>query len=159
MSFNEFSTMLIFYLILLIIALYHYPQWIEATPMNFLTARRYNSDTQGGSYHHINVNYFKTSPDGYRYFNVGVLMASKLDSPFDLERCGPAVDLALSEINLKFLKQHRIRLTKVQGRYVINFIPYCCFFFFFYFFYYNLLKIKRRYENVIKKIFYCNHSC
>lgn len=49
-------------------------------------------------------------------FNVGVLMASHLDSPFDLERCGPAVDLALERINEEFLKSHRIRLKKVQGR-------------------------------------------
>lgn len=54
--------------------------------------------------------------DGFRYFNVGVLMASHLDSPFDLERCGPAVDLALERVNEEFLKSHRIRLKKVQGR-------------------------------------------
>lgn len=45
-------------------------------------------------------------------------MASKLDSPFDLERSGPAVDLALEEINEKFLKGHKICLRKVQGRFV-----------------------------------------
>lgn len=43
-------------------------------------------------------------------------MASHLDSPFDLERCGPAVDMALEEINDKFLAHHRIRLRKVQDR-------------------------------------------
>lgn len=48
--------------------------------------------------------------------NVGVLMASHLDSPFDLERCGPAVDLALERVNTEFLQEHRIRLRKVQGR-------------------------------------------
>lgn len=50
-----------------------------------------------------------------RVYNVGVLMASHLDSPFDLERCGPAVDLALAEVN-EFLSVHRVQLRKVQGR-------------------------------------------
>lgn len=50
------------------------------------------------------------------YYNVGVLMASRLDSPFDLERCGPAIDLALEEINEKFLSHHDVRLQKVQER-------------------------------------------
>lgn len=49
---------------------------------------------------------------------VGVLMASRLDSPFDLERCGPAVDLALDKVNEKFLAHHGVELQKVQGRYV-----------------------------------------
>lgn len=52
----------------------------------------------------------------FRYYNIGVLMASRLDSPFDLERCGPAVDLALEEVNDKFLMQHGIQLRKVQAR-------------------------------------------
>ncbi|XP_025989515.1 atrial natriuretic peptide receptor 1 isoform X1 [Solenopsis invicta] len=51
-----------------------------------------------------------------RTYNVGVLMASHLDSPFDLERCGPAVDLALEEVN-EFLKVHSVQLRKVQGSY------------------------------------------
>lgn len=51
-----------------------------------------------------------------RYYNVGVLMASHLNSPFDLERCGPAVDLALDRVNEIFLKVHNIQLRKVQGR-------------------------------------------
>ncbi|KYN34878.1 Atrial natriuretic peptide receptor 1 [Trachymyrmex septentrionalis] len=51
-----------------------------------------------------------------RVYNVGVLMASHLDSPFDLERCGPAVDLALEEVN-EFLKVHNVQLRKVQGSY------------------------------------------
>lgn len=50
-----------------------------------------------------------------RVYNVGVLMASHLDSPFDLERCGPAVDLALTEVN-EFLSLHNVQLQKVQGR-------------------------------------------
>ncbi|KAK9745678.1 Receptor family ligand binding region [Popillia japonica] len=59
-----------------------------------------------------------TAPDiNYKYYNVGVLMASHLDSPFDLERCGPAVDLALEEVNERFLSQHRIKLRKVQASY------------------------------------------
>ncbi|CAH2235371.1 jg5939 [Pararge aegeria aegeria] len=44
-------------------------------------------------------------------------MASRLDSPFDLERCGPAVDLALDKINKKFLAHHNVELQKVQGSY------------------------------------------
>ncbi|CAH2089754.1 unnamed protein product [Euphydryas editha] len=44
-------------------------------------------------------------------------MASRLDSPFDLERCGPAVDLALDKVNEKFLAHHNVELQKVQGSY------------------------------------------
>lgn len=70
-----------------------------------------------------------------RVYNVGVLMASHLgkclqrkgkilettpsahqDSPFDLERCGPAVDLALDQINKRFLSPHNIRLVKKKAR-------------------------------------------
>lgn len=58
--------------------------------------------------------------DGWIDLNVGVLMASHLDSPFDLERCGPAVDLALERVNQDFLQSHKIRLRKVQGRCVFN---------------------------------------
>lgn len=54
-----------------------------------------------------------------RVYNVGVLMASNLDSPFDLERCGPAVDLALAEVN-EFLSVHKVQLHKVQARYENN---------------------------------------
>ncbi|XP_063540737.1 atrial natriuretic peptide receptor 1 [Cydia strobilella] len=50
-------------------------------------------------------------------YKVGVLMASRLDSPFDLERCGPAVDLALDKVNEKFLAHHGVELQKVQGSY------------------------------------------
>lgn len=59
----------------------------------------------------VNVEY-----NNFQYYNIGVLMASRLDSPFDLERCGPAVDLALEEVNDKFLRHHRIQLRKVQAR-------------------------------------------
>ncbi|XP_055376635.1 atrial natriuretic peptide receptor 1 isoform X2 [Condylostylus longicornis] len=52
-----------------------------------------------------------------KVYNVGVLMASHLNSPFDLERCGPAVDIALSVINTEFLNPHNITLKKVQARY------------------------------------------
>ncbi|CAH1111228.1 unnamed protein product [Psylliodes chrysocephalus] len=52
----------------------------------------------------------------FRYFNVGVLMASQMNYPFDLERCGPAIDMALEEVNEIFLAQHKIRLMKVQSR-------------------------------------------
>ncbi|XP_002006469.3 atrial natriuretic peptide receptor 1 isoform X2 [Drosophila mojavensis] len=52
-----------------------------------------------------------------RVYNVGVLMASHLDSPFDLERCGPAVDLALDQINKRFLSPHNIRLVKKKASY------------------------------------------
>lgn len=54
--------------------------------------------------------------NGMRIYNVGVLMASHLDSPFDLERCGPAVDLALKKINEEFLRPHNVTLNKVQAR-------------------------------------------
>ncbi|VVC92776.1 unnamed protein product [Leptidea sinapis] len=50
-------------------------------------------------------------------YKVGVLMASRLDSPFDLERCGPAVDIALEVVNEKFLAHHGVELQKVQGSY------------------------------------------
>ncbi|XP_068620544.1 atrial natriuretic peptide receptor 1 [Battus philenor] len=50
-------------------------------------------------------------------YKIGVLMASRLDSPFDLERCGPAVDIALDKINDKFLAHHNVELQKVQGSY------------------------------------------
>ncbi|XP_061384289.1 receptor-type guanylate cyclase gcy-28 [Danaus plexippus] len=50
-------------------------------------------------------------------YKVGVLMASRLDSPFDLERCGPAVDLAMEKVNKKFLAHHNVELQKVQGSY------------------------------------------
>ena len=53
---------------------------------------------------------------GMRHYNVGVLMASRLDSPFDLERAGPAVDMALEHINKHFLSHHNITLHKVQAR-------------------------------------------
>ncbi|XP_060805716.1 atrial natriuretic peptide receptor 1 [Amyelois transitella] len=52
-----------------------------------------------------------------KVYKVGVLMASRLDSPFDLERCGPAVDLALDKVNEKFLAHHGVELQKVQGSY------------------------------------------
>lgn len=54
--------------------------------------------------------------DGFKIFNVGVLMASKLDTPFDIEKCGPAVDMALEEINRKFLAHHKVRLVAVRDR-------------------------------------------
>ena len=64
------------------------------------------------NYYVINLEDYETP---MRVYNVGVLMASHLDSPFDLERCGPAVDLALTEVN-EFLAFHNIQLQKVQGR-------------------------------------------
>jgi hypothetical protein len=54
--------------------------------------------------------------EGVRVYNVGVLMASSLDSPFDLERAGPAVDMALELVNKEFLSHHNIRLHKQQAR-------------------------------------------
>lgn len=64
-----------------------------------------------------NLNYRSSEKfEETRYYNVGVLMASHLNSPFDLERCGPAVDLALERVNEIFLKVHNIQLRKVQGR-------------------------------------------
>ncbi|XP_070492916.1 atrial natriuretic peptide receptor 1 isoform X2 [Chironomus tepperi] len=58
--------------------------------------------------------------DGYKIYNVGVLMASHLNSPFDLERCGPAIDIGLERINREFLDHHKVFLNKVQQSY-----PYC----------------------------------
>jgi hypothetical protein len=57
------------------------------------------------------------SLEGMRVYNVGVLMASSLDSPFDLERAGPAVDMALELVNKEFLSHHNVRLHKQQARY------------------------------------------
>ncbi|XP_050326322.1 atrial natriuretic peptide receptor 1 [Bactrocera neohumeralis] len=71
-------------------------------------------DRQGHVVKRENIEYDLT---GLRVYNVGVLMASHLDSPFDLERCGPAVDLALDVINREFLKPHKIKLRKVQASY------------------------------------------
>uniref|UniRef100_A0A182MJD1 Receptor ligand binding region domain-containing protein n=1 Tax=Anopheles culicifacies TaxID=139723 RepID=A0A182MJD1_9DIPT len=53
----------------------------------------------------------------YTVYYVGVLMASHLDSPFDLERCGPAIDLALELVNQSLMKMHNVRLSKVQRSY------------------------------------------
>ncbi|XP_061514003.1 receptor-type guanylate cyclase gcy-28 isoform X2 [Anopheles gambiae] len=53
----------------------------------------------------------------YTVYHVGVLMASHLDSPFDLERCGPAIDLALELVNQSLMKVHNVRLSKVQRSY------------------------------------------
>lgn len=36
--------------------------------------------------------------------------------PWNLERCGPAIDLALERINNNFLDHHKIFLNKVQAR-------------------------------------------
>uniref|UniRef100_A0A182SAB6 Uncharacterized protein n=1 Tax=Anopheles maculatus TaxID=74869 RepID=A0A182SAB6_9DIPT len=54
----------------------------------------------------------------YTVYYVGVLMASHLDSPFDLERCGPAIDLALELVNQSLMKMHNVRLSKVQRRHL-----------------------------------------
>lgn len=62
----------------------------------------------------------KLVEEQFTYYNIGVLMASRLDSPFDLERCGPAVDLGIQKINEMFLKHHKIKLNKVQERCVIE---------------------------------------
>ncbi|KAH1000920.1 hypothetical protein HUJ04_013189, partial [Dendroctonus ponderosae] len=64
-----------------------------------------------------NAHQMRHVEEEFRYYNVGVLMASNLNYPFDLERCGPAVDMALEEVNEKFLAQHRIKLLKVQKSY------------------------------------------
>ncbi|XP_035776449.1 atrial natriuretic peptide receptor 1-like isoform X2 [Anopheles albimanus] len=53
----------------------------------------------------------------YTVYYVGVLMASHLDSPFDLERCGPAIDLALDIVNHSLKKAHNVQLLKVQAAY------------------------------------------
>jgi hypothetical protein len=52
--------------------------------------------------------------DDYSLFSDIIIL--RLDSPFDLERCGPAIDLGLERINEQFLAQHKIYLNKVQAR-------------------------------------------
>ena len=47
-------------------------------------------------------------------------MTTNLNSPFDLERCGPAVDLALEKVNREILSVHNVELHKIQARYVIS---------------------------------------
>nr|XP_022900873.1 atrial natriuretic peptide receptor 1-like [Onthophagus taurus] len=84
-------------------------------PLEILLVFVFKSTECYGNYHSVTLS--TESTDQYRYYNVGVLMASHLDSPFDLERCGPAVDLALEEINDRFLAHHRIKLRKVQASY------------------------------------------
>ncbi|XP_068144161.1 atrial natriuretic peptide receptor 1 [Drosophila tropicalis] len=64
-----------------------------------------------------NLNQIQNDISYMRVYNVGVLMASHLDSPFDLERCGPAVDLALDQINKVFLRPHNITLVKKKASY------------------------------------------
>uniref|UniRef100_A0AAG5DSY2 Receptor ligand binding region domain-containing protein n=1 Tax=Anopheles atroparvus TaxID=41427 RepID=A0AAG5DSY2_ANOAO len=55
--------------------------------------------------------------NNHTVYYVGVLMASHLDSPFDLERCGPAIDLGLELVNQELKKAHNVKLKKVQGSY------------------------------------------
>lgn len=107
---------------------YTYLLWQNESQLDYETNGNYESDVIStsleGDYFGEPRNYTKRSVSSktttldteMTIFNVGVLMASHLDSPFDLERCGPAVDLALERVNEEFLKSHRIRLKKVQGR-------------------------------------------
>lgn len=75
-----------------------------------------NSTLEAGSVSRIQRSNPDLENNNFTEYNVGVLMASHLDSPFDLERCGPAVDMALEEINERFLASHKVRLQKHQGR-------------------------------------------
>jgi atrial natriuretic peptide receptor A len=45
-----------------------------------------------------------------------LLITYSTDSPFDLERCGPAIDIGLERINREFLDHHKVFLNKVQKR-------------------------------------------
>lgn len=53
---------------------------------------------------------------GFTHYNVGVLLVSGTGSSFDLEKCAPAVDMALETVNEVYLRPHKIRLNKVQNR-------------------------------------------
>lgn len=75
-----------------------------------------NNTSEAGSVARIQRSNPDLDNNNFTEYNVGVLMASHLDSPFDLERCGPAVDMALEEINERFLASHKVRLQKHQGR-------------------------------------------
>ncbi len=54
---------------------------------------------------------------GFSHYNVGVLLVTGTGSSFDMEKCAPAVDMALQTVNEIFLRPHKIRLNKVQNRY------------------------------------------
>lgn len=98
----------------------------------------FGDESSERTWHPVKREVFEFDELGMRIYNVGVLMASHLsknikrlfikvlrinivvkDSPFDLERCGPAVDIALGIINEEFLKPHNVTLRKVQRRYVV----------------------------------------
>ena len=55
---------------------------------------------------------------GFAHYNVGVLLVSGTGYGFDLEKCSPAIDMALDYVNQVFLRPHRIHLDKVQRRYI-----------------------------------------
>lgn len=52
----------------------------------------------------------------FTHFNVGVLLVSGTGSSFDLEKCSPAVDMALELVNQIYLRPHKIFLHKIQKR-------------------------------------------
>jgi len=52
----------------------------------------------------------------YVRYNVGVLLVSNTGASFDLEKCAPAVDLALDYVNEVYMSPHGIVLDKVQSR-------------------------------------------
>lgn len=54
----------------------------------------------------------------FTHYNVGVLLVSGTGSSFDLEKCSPAVDMALDIVNQVYLRPHKIFLHKIQKRLV-----------------------------------------
>ncbi|CAL8115018.1 unnamed protein product [Orchesella dallaii] len=53
----------------------------------------------------------------FTHYNVGVLLVSGTGSSFDLEKCSPAVDMALDIVNQAYLRPHKIFLQKIQKSY------------------------------------------
>ncbi len=48
---------------------------------------------------------------------VGVLVVSGSGAPYDLERCGAAIDMALEDVNNQLLRNLSYRLVKVQQQF------------------------------------------
>jgi len=90
------------------------PLWMEQTQTQ--------EDATGGK----DLFKFYSSPPVYdtvefTHYNVGVLLVSGTGSSFDLEKCSPAVDMALDYVNEVYLKHHRVVIHKVQNRFVMDF--------------------------------------
>lgn len=59
----------------------------------------------------------------FTHYNVGVLLVSGTGSSFDLEKCSPAVDMAIDTVNDIYLRPHKIMLHKVPGR-LVSFLDF-----------------------------------